>query len=410
MLIDTSPLRRSPAFRLLFASQFVSALGTMVSYVAVPWQLYQLTHSNGQVGLLGLVQLVPVVACGLLGGAVADRLDRKRLLIGSEALMALCLLGLLANALASVPSVPAIYALVAVLQGASGFHRPALEALTQKLARSDEYAAVAALSSLRSTFSMVAGPMLAGLLLLGGGAVAAYLFDLATFIVAMLLLARIPRERVQSAPRQGEPTELLADFAEGLRYAWKKPELMGTYIVDIVAMAFAFPVALFPAMAEAYGRTESVGWLVSAMSIGAFGIALFSGWTSKVTRHGRAVVIAATVWALGIVALGFAPGLGWAMVCLAIAGAADMLSGVFRGTIWNQTIPNALRGRLAGIEMISYLTGPLIGNARAGFSAEASSVPTAIWSGGIVCVLGVVGTGFLLPRFWRYRSAAAQAP
>lgn len=406
MLIDIGPLRRNPDFRLLFASQFVSALGTMVSYVAVPWQLYQLTHSNARVGLLALVQLVPVVVCGLLGGAVADRADRKRLLIGAEALMALCLAGLLANSLAASPSVPAIYALVAVLQGASGFHRPALEALTQKLARRDEYAAVAALSSVRSTFGMVAGPAIAGLLLAGGGAVGAYLFDLATFVIALLLIARIPHERVATPPRRGEPTHLLADLAEGLRYAWKKPELVGTYVVDIVAMAFAFPVALFPAMAEAHGRTESVGWLLSAMSAGALCIALFSGWTSTVTRHGRAVVVAATVWALGIVALGFAPGLWWAMACLAVAGAADMLSGVFRGTIWNQTIPNALRGRLAGIEMISYLTGPLIGNARAGFAADAGSVPVAIWSGGILCVLGVVATGFLLPRFWRYSGGA----
>ena len=409
MFIDIGPLRRNAAFRLLFASQFVSALGTMVSYVAVPWQLYQLTHSNAQVGLLGLVQLVPVVVCGLLGGAVADRVDRKRLLIGTEALMALCLAGLLANTLVASPSVLAIYALVVVLQGASGFHRPALEALTQKLAHSDEYAAVAALSSLRGTFGMVAGPAIAGLLLAGGGAAGAYLFDLITFVIALLLIARIPRERVASPPRSGEPTHLLGELAEGLRYAWSKPELMGTYIVDIVAMAFAFPVALFPAMAEAYGRTESVGWLLSAMSIGALAIGLLSGWTSKVTRHGRAVVIAAAVWAVGIVALGFAPGLWWAMVCLAIAGAADMLSGVFRGTIWNETIPNTLRGRLAGIEMISYLTGPLIGSARAGFAADASTVPTAIWSGGIVCLLGVAVVGCLLPRFWQYRGGADRA-
>lgn len=409
MLIDLGPLRRNPAFRLLFASQFISALGTMVSYVAVPWQLYQLTQSNAQVGLLGLVQLVPVVVCGLLGGAVADRLDRKRLLIGSEAVMALCVAGLLANTLLPTPSVGAIYALVAVLQAASGFHRPALEALTQKLAHSDEYAAVSALSSFRGTFGMVVGPAIAGLLLAGGGAALAYVFDFVTFVAALVLIALIPRERVVSPSREGEPTHLLADLAEGLRYAWRKPELMGTYIVDIVAMAFAFPVALFPAMAAGYGSTESVGLLLSAMSVGALVIGLFSGWTSRVSRHGRAVVLAAAAWALGIVALGFAPGLWWALACLAIAGAADMLSGVFRMTIWNETIPNHLRGRLAGIEMISYLSGPLIGNARAGFAADASSVEVAIWTGGVVCFVGVAATGFLLPRFWRYRSTAGAA-
>lgn len=408
MLLDIGPIRHNTAFRRLFASQFISGLGTMVSYVAVPWQLYQLTHSNAQVGLLGLVQLVPVVACGLLGGAVADRVDRKRLLIGSEALMALCLAGLLANALAAMPSALAIYALVAVLQGATGFHRPALEALTQKLARPEEFAAVAALSSVRGTVGMVAGPALAGLLLARWGAVGAYLFDFATFIAAMVFLVRIPRESIGHLDVPAERPRLLADLAEGLRFAWARPELMGTYIVDIVAMAFAFPIALFPAMAAADGRTESVGWLLSAMSVGALVIGLFSGWTGQVRRHGRAVVIAAAVWALGIVALGFAPGLMLGLVCLAVAGAADMVSGVFRGTIWNETIPNALRGRLAGIEMISYLTGPLLGNARAGFMADAWGVSVAIWAGGLVCLAGVIATGFALPSFWAYRSESGK--
>ena len=409
MLIDIGPLRRNAAFRRLFASQFISGLGTMVSYVAVPWQLYELTRSNALVGLLGVVQLVPVVVCGLLGGVVADRVDRKRLLIGSESLMALCLAGLLANALTATPSALAIYALVAVLQGASGFHRPALEALTQKLARPDEFAAVAALSSVRGTVGMVAGPALAGLLLARWGAVGAYLFDFATFLAALFFLARIPRDRIDHVHEPGERPHLLADLAEGLRFARARPELMGTYIVDIVAMAFAFPIALFPAMAAADGRTESVGWLLSAMSVGALVIGLFSGWASKVSRHGRAVVIAAAVWALGIVALGFAPSLALGLVCLAVAGAADMVSGVFRGTIWNETIPNALRGRLAGIEMISYLTGPLIGNARAGFMADAWGVSASIWLGGLVCLAGVVATGLALPRFWAYRSSRANS-
>ncbi len=184
---------------------------------------------------------------------------------------------------------------------------------------------------------------------------------------------------------------------------------MGTYLIDIVAMAFAFPVALFPAMAAADGRTEAVRWLLSAMAVWALLIGLFSGWTGKVTRHGRAVVIAAAVWALGIVAPGFAPGLIPALACLAVAGAADMVSGVFRGTIWNQTIPNPLRGRLAGIEMISYLSGPLIGNTRAGFMADAWGVSASIWIGGAICLAGIIATGFALPRFWVYRSTPMQA-
>jgi MFS family permease len=303
----------------------------------------------------------------------------------------------------------AIYALVAVLQGASGFHRPALEALTQKLARPEEFGAVAALSSVRGTIGMVAGPALAGLLLARWGVVGAYLFDFCTFLAALFFISRIPQAAIGTVEAASERPHLLSDLGEGLRFAWARPELMGTYIVDIVAMAFAFPVALFPAMAAADGRTEAVGWLLSAMSIGALAIGLFSGWTGKVVRHGRAVVIAAAVWALGIVALGFAPSLALCLLCLAVAGAADMVSGVFRGTIWNQTIPNALRGRLAGIEMISYLTGPLIGNTRAGFMADAWGVSAAIWIGGAICFAGVIATGFALPRFWAYRSAPVHA-
>ncbi len=207
MLLDIGLLRSNVAFRSLFASQLISGLGTMVSYVAVPWQLYELTRSSAQVGLLGVVQLLPVVICGLLGGAVADRMDRNRLLIGSEALMALCLAGLLANALAPTASVLAIYALVAVLQGATGFHRPALEALTQKLARPEEFAAVASLSSVRGTVGMVVGPALAGLLLARWGAVGAYLFDFATFLAALYFIARIPRERMGRMGPQADAIE-----------------------------------------------------------------------------------------------------------------------------------------------------------------------------------------------------------
>jgi len=227
--------------------------------------------------------------------------------------------------------------------------------LTQKLARRDEFAAVAALSSIRGTFGMVAGPAIAGLLLAGGGAAGAYVFDLVSFVVALLLIARIPRESVDVPARSDGSAHLLVDLAEGLRYAWKKPELMGTYIVDIVAMAFAFPIALFPAMAEAYGRTESVGWLMSAMSVGALLIGLVSGWTSRVTRLGRGVVLSAALWGVGILAMGIALangfGLWSAMVCLAFAGAADMLSGVFRGTM-SFLAPFVVSGAMNGMGVV----------------------------------------------------------
>jgi MFS family permease len=188
-----------------------------------------------------------------------------------------------------------------------------------------------------------------------------------------------------------------------LRYAVGRPELIGTYVVDIVAMTFAMPMALFPSMAVAWGGARAAGWLYSAMSLGSLFTTIFSGWTSKVERHGAAVVIAAAIWALAIIFSGVSASLPAAVFWLAVAGAADSVSGVFRGTIWNETIPGELRGRLAGVEMISYLSGPLLGNARAGYVASISSNTVSVVSGGMTCFIGVLLCIPLLPAFWRYR-------
>ncbi len=195
----------------------------------------------------------------------------------------------------------------------------------------------------------------------------------------------------------------IGSILEGLKYARARPELMGTYLVDMVAMTFAMPMALFPAMASGWGGAAAAGWLYSAMSFGSLLTALLSGWTSRVQRHGAAVVIAATLWGVAIVGLGFAPTFAGALVCLAAAGAADTISGLFRQTIWNETIPGELRGRLAGVEMISYLSGPLIGNARAGWVASVTSNKVSVVSGGLTCVGGVLLCVPLLPAFWAYR-------
>jgi len=197
----------------------------------------------------------------------------------------------------------------------------------------------------------------------------------------------------------------LGSIAEGVRYARGRQELIGTYVVDIVAMIFAMPIALFPLLAERWSGATAAGWLYSSMAIGSLAVTLFSGWSSRVERHGAAVIAAATLWGVAIVALGFAPNLPIAVACLAVAGGADMVSGMFRQTIWNQTIPSELRGRLSGLEMMSYMTGPLLGNARAGYLATRFDARLSIVSGGVLCVLGVVLCIPLLPAFFRYRSA-----
>jgi len=219
--------------------------------------------------------------------------------------------------------------------------------------------------------------------------------------VCVFQLRDLPPLEVSASPG-------LRGIAEGLQYAWARPELVGTYAIDIVAMTFAFPMALYPAMAEQWGGKAAIGWLYAAMSAGALVISLFSGWTARVRRHGAAVIFAAALWGVFIAGFGLAPSLPLAFGMLALAGAADGVSGIFRMTIWNQTIPNTLRGRLAGVEMISYLSGPLLGNARAGAMAGAFGNELSVLSGGVICVVAVAVCAALLPRFWRYERAAPE--
>ncbi len=398
--MNVSPLFKYRDYRLLYFGQMISFLGSMISYVAVPYQVYQLTHSNAIVGALGLVQLVPVIFFGILGGTYADRINRRKLLLVSEFLMTLLCLLLFLNASLPAPSVTAIFIIVALLQAVLGFHRPAMEAMTQKMVDPVDYGSIAALSSFRYSAGAIAGPALGGTLIAVYGLKGAYFFDLMSFFFALASIALMkqipnPEPRMSSA---------LSDAKEGLRYAFSKAELIGTYLIDIVAMVFAFPVALFPAMSQSWGGAQAAGILFSAMAIGSLIATLISGWSSKVRKQGRAVVIAAALWGVCIVGVGFASSLWMAVLFLALAGAADMISALFRGVIWNRSVPNELRGRLSGIEMISYLTGPLLGNARAGWMAAQYSVGVSLWSGGIICFFAVLITALFLPKFWKYQA------
>jgi MFS family permease len=399
MLLDISPLRRHRDFRLVFIGQLVSSFGSFITYVALPVQVYDLTKSSAVVGLIGTVQLVPLFATALWGGAVADALDRRKLLLRCEALMMLGSVALVLNSLAEEPSLALLFVVAAFMSAVNGFHRPALEAITQKLVAFEDLAAVSALSSLRGTSAAILGPAVAGVLIAAFGLPVAYGVEVATFAISIAALAGIRA----MPPAERPPQVGIASVVEGLRYAASRPELVGTYAVDILAMTFAMPMAVFPALAEQLGGTATVGYLYSAMSVGALLVTVFSAWTRRVERRGAAVVIAAVLWVLAICALGYAPSIEAAVVCLALAGAADMVSGLFRMTIWNETIPPALRGRMAGIEQLSYMTGPLLGNARAGFMAERFGLARSIVWGGLICVGCVAACVPLLPRFWRYR-------
>jgi len=396
--VDLTPLRNFRDFRLLFFGQAVSFTGSMITYVAVPFQVYTLTGSSLAVGLLSLAELGPLLVAALVGGALADARDRRRMVQLTELGLATISGVLLLNAVLPRPQLWILYVAAALAATLDGLQRPSLDALVPRIVPREEIPAASALSSLRMNLGMVLGPPLGGLLIALAGLPATYAVDLISFaasLVALRLMRAVP------PPPQAEPPSLRR-IMEGLRYARSRPELLGSYLVDINAMLFGMPIALFPALASRYGGASVLGLLYAAPSVGSLLATLTSGWTSRVHRHGRAILLAATAWGLAIVGFGLSDSLWLALVMLGLAGAADMVSGIFRTTLWNQTIPDALRGRLAGIEQLSYTTGPLLGNVEAGAVAALTSVRTSVVSGGILCVAGCAVLAVLLPAFVRY--------
>ncbi len=363
--IDLAPFRVSRDYRLLFTSQTISFFGSMMSFVVLPWQMYQLTHSSLAVGLLGAAEFIPTITMAFVGGALADYVDRRRMVLTSELLMTASSALLILNSLLSHPRVWVLFFCAIAYAGLNGLKRPSLEALTPKLVPPAMMTAVSALRSIGSTLGGVLGPALGGMIAATFGPTLAYSTNFLTFAISLVALWMMRA----TPPLVNADRPSLHSLLEGLRYARSRPELMGTYFIDINAMFFGMPMALFPAIATKFGGA-SVGLLYAAPSAGAFVASVASGWSARINRHGLAVTIAAAIWGLAIVAFGFANHLWLALLCLAIAGASDMVSGLFRMTIWNQTIPDHLRGRLAGIEMVSYMSGPMLGNAEAGIVAS----------------------------------------
>jgi MFS family permease len=396
--LDLTPLRRHRDFRLLFIGRMVSFFGSMITFVAVPYQVYQLTHSTLLVGTLGLVELAALLVFAMLGGALADAADRRNMVLLSEAgLMAGSLL-MAGNSALAHPMLWLIFA-VALLWGAlDALQRPSLDAMLPRLVEREELAAAGAVMSLRGTFGMIAGPALGGVLITLIGLPATYLVDVATFVVGLaclFLMKAVP-------PPVDAERPSLRRVVEGIRYARSRPELIGTYVVDIVAMTFGMPMALFPAIALGLGGPSVLGLLYAAPAVGSFVFFATSGWARHVHRHGMGVIVAATLWGVAIIGFGVAPGLIAALFFLACAGAADAMSGLYRQLIWNQTIPDSLRGRLASIELLSYSIGPTLGNFEAGVVASLFSVRASVLSGGILTVIGCALCALALPAFRQY--------
>ncbi|WP_306206799.1 MFS transporter [Actinoplanes sp. RD1] len=397
--IDLTPLRTSRDFRLVFTSGTVTSFGSFITYVTIPFQVAQLTDDPLMVGLLGVCELVPLLVMAFVGGALADFVDRRLLVRGSELALAGLCAALLLNSLAPTPHLWPLFLIAALTATVDGLQRPALEAMLPRLVRPEEIPATMALRSLSSEVAQLGGPALAGVLIASVDLVWVYAFDLLTFAVSVLCLTMV--RAVPPPPDADRPS--LRSVVTGLRYARSRPELLGTYLVDINAMFFGMPQALYPFLAMNLGGPKVLGLLYAAPAVGSLLATLVSGWTNHVHRHGLGVLIAAALWGVGIVGAGLSTMLWLTLLCLAFAGAADMVSGIFRMTIWSQTIPDHLRGRLAGIEMLSYTTGPLLGQLRSGLMARTSlGIGGSIWVGGALCIAGTAVMALALPKFARY--------
>jgi MFS family permease len=399
--IDISPLRSSRDFRVLFAAGTVFYLGLMFGFVAVPYQLFQLTGSSLAVGIMGAVQLVPLIIFGLYGGSLSDRLDRRTVQLVTGTAQAVLAVILLINAVLDSPQVWVLYVVGGLTATASALQRPSREALIPRVVAHDEIPAAVALSALGMQIGMLIGPALAGLVIVGWGLPVAYGVEAAALALATLSLLRLRRHPPSRTTGEGQ----LASIGAGLRYAVQRKDLLGTYLVDLMGMVMAMPIVLFPAFAlDVLKRPELLGLLYAAEAVGSMIITLTSGWTRHVFRHGRAVALAAMGWGAAIALAGLAPNVWIALIFLIAAGAFDMISGMFRSVIWNQTVPDAMRGRIAGIEMISYTVGPVGGQLRSGIVADLTTVRTAIVSGGILCIAGVAAVAAGARELWRYDS------
>jgi MFS family permease len=396
--VDTAPWHSSREFRLLFVGGSISRLGSMVTYVALPLQVKQLTGSFVLVGVVGLVELGPLVAFGLYGGALADAVDRRRMVLVTEVAFMVMSGVLLANALVPTPRLWPLYVFAFISAGLDGLQRPSLDALMPRIVAHDQLAAAAALNGLSMNISTMAGPALGGLLVAAFGVGAGYAVDIVTFgasLVAIAMMRPVP-------PPPGAERPSLRGIGEGLGYAWSRKDLLGTYLVDMSAMFFAFPYALFPFVADALHARWALGLLYSAGFVGGAIATATSGWTTRVHRHGRAIVYASALWGAAIAAFGLSSNIWVALGLLAVAGAGDMVSGIFRQLMWNQTIPDELRGRMAGTELLSYSVGPQLGQVRSSLVAQWTSLRTSIASGGVVCVAAAALLAVALPSLWSY--------
>lgn len=396
--VDLTPLRVSTQYRRLYIAGFITALGSQATYVAVPYQLRLLTHSTLDVGSIGLVELLPMVVFALYGGVLADRLNRRRLIISMEVVLMISTAILFVNALLPHPQAWILYVDAFIASGAASFQRPSVEALNQLFVPHDLQRSASTLANLRMMTASIIGPALAGLAAIALGPASIYLANLVTFSISLALLFSL-RATAASVPTEDGD---VAALRSGLRYVMSRPDIVGTYIIDLLAMFLAFPVIMLPFVAARFHDSYALALLYCGLPAGALIATLTSGWSRHVHRYGRAIVFAAALWGLGIALFGYSSSLWLVFLGLAIGGGADAISGIFRTTMWNESIPPEMRGRMAGVEMISYMLGPTAGQFRAGVMAAWTSLRFSLTFGGLACTGSVATVALALPRLWSF--------
>jgi len=388
LLVDVEPLRRDRDFRLLWIGQVVSGLGRQVTSIVLPYQLYVLTGSPLAIGALALVQVVPIMVFALGGGVVADAVDRRRLLLLTQAGLAAASAGLAGLALLPAPPVVAIYAVAFVAAGLGAIDQPARGSAVPRLVPRERLPAAIALGQINFQAAGVVGPAIGGLILATRGIAVCYIFDVVTFtaaIGALLLIAPIP-------PAHGAVRPSLAAIAAGLRFARRRRVILATFAVDLNAMIFGMPTALFPILALDVFRVgpAGLGLLAAAPAAGALVGAVLTGWVGRVRRTGRAVLWATAAWGLAITAFGLCTfSFPLALVFLAAAGAADVITAVLRSAIVQLITPDELRGRVTSIHILVVTGGPRLGDMEASAVASLAGAQVSVVSGGLLCLVGL---------------------
>ena len=401
--IDLTPLKVSGDFRRLFVGQAISEFGTQITFVAVPFQVYVITSSTAMVGLLALTEAIPLVVLPIVGGAIADAVERRRMLMVAHAVAAVLSVALVVNALLPEPKVWILFALSFLWASAYSLYSPALRAWPARLLTPDLYTSALALEVVYYQAAALTGPVLAGVLIATFGVQYAYILDAVSYLAVIVALAGMH----PSPPTAERLSVGWSAIKEGLRFLRGKQVLQGTFWIDLNAMIFGLPVALYPAFVlDVLHESPAVlGLLYSAGALGALVVALFSGRAKHVRRQGLVTIIACMCWGAGIVGFGFAGSLWLAILFLMLASASDMVSGLYRDAILKTVTPDEMRGRLEGISLAVVGTGPSLGNAEAGFLASLTTVRTSIVSGGIACIIGAGVLALVLPRYRRYDAA-----